>query len=150
MTSQQYSHHHQLVQSAFTGLFVLVSGKLLPPEPIMCFDCQGSELAQGAVAMLQWKTSLLLSCRPEGCWDEEPTALRLNQFMEEDYVYEQAPVGWLFILCWEKITQFQITVLLHYCCHQLHHTHVMLLWRLTLLFFFNMLICFLRSMLKIY
>lgn len=58
---------------------MLVSGKLLPPEPIMCFDCQGSELAQGAVAMLRWKTSLLLSCRPEGCWDEEPTALRLNQ-----------------------------------------------------------------------
>lgn len=72
----------------FPGLFVLVSVRLRPPEPIMCLDCQGSELAQGyaAVAMLRWKTSLLLSCRPEGCWDAEPTALRLDRFMEEDHV----------------------------------------------------------------
>lgn len=38
----------------------------------MCFDCQGSELAQGAVAVLRGKTGLLLSCRPEGCWDGAP------------------------------------------------------------------------------
>lgn len=50
------------------------------PEPIISFDCGGSELAQGAVAMLLGKTSLPLSCRPQGCWDGEPTALRLDQF----------------------------------------------------------------------
>lgn len=73
---------------------MLVSVKLPPPEPTMCFDCQGSELAQGAVAMLRWKTSLLLSCRPEGFWDEEPTALRLDPFMEQDDVSEAAALGY--------------------------------------------------------
>lgn len=55
--------------------------RLLSPEPIMCFDCQGLALAQGAVAMLLGKTGFLLSCRPEGCWDGEPTALRLDRFL---------------------------------------------------------------------
>lgn len=54
------------------GLFVLLSVKLLSPEPIICFDCQGSELAQSSVAMLRGKTGLPLSCGPEGCWDGEP------------------------------------------------------------------------------
>lgn len=76
----------QRLQNASTRLLAFVSVKLLSPEPIMCLDCQGSELAQGAVAMLLGKTSFLLSCRPEGCWDEEPTAPWLDPFMVEDYV----------------------------------------------------------------
>lgn len=53
-------------------VFILVSVKLLSPEPIICFDCQGSELAQGGVAVLPGKTGLPLSCWPEGCWDGKP------------------------------------------------------------------------------
>lgn len=74
----------QRLEDASTRWFTMVSANLPSPEPIMCFHCQGSELAQGAVAMLLGKTSWLLSCRPQGCWDGEPTALRLDQFMEED------------------------------------------------------------------
>lgn len=50
----------------------MLSVKLLSPGPVICFDYQGSELAQGGVAMLQAKTGLLLSCGPEGCWVGEP------------------------------------------------------------------------------
>lgn len=52
--------------------FLLLSEMRQSPGPIICFDCQGSTLAQGSVAMLQWKTGRLLSCGPEGCWDGEP------------------------------------------------------------------------------
>lgn len=51
----------------------------------MCFDCQGSELAKGDVAMLQGKTGLLLSCGPEGFWDGKPKPCG-EISMEEDYV----------------------------------------------------------------
>ncbi len=53
-------------------VFILHSVKLLSPEPIICFDCQGSELAQGGVAVLRGKTGVPLSCWPEGCWDGKP------------------------------------------------------------------------------
>lgn len=58
--------------ASYPEVFVLLRVKLLSPEPIICFDCQGSELAQGGVAMLQGKTGLPLSCGPEGCWDGKP------------------------------------------------------------------------------
>lgn len=71
-TSCLFNSHCEHTQHHTSGLFVLLSVKLLSPEPVICFDCQGSELAQGGVAMLQGKTGLLLSCGPEGCWDGKP------------------------------------------------------------------------------
>lgn len=50
----------------------MLSVQILSPGPVICFDCQGSELAQGGVAMLWGKTGLLLACGPEGCWDGKP------------------------------------------------------------------------------
>jgi len=72
MTFRSLNNQRGHLQHPTPGVFVLPSEKLLSPGPVICFDCQGSELAQGGVTMLQAKTSLPLSCGPEGCWDGKP------------------------------------------------------------------------------
>lgn len=68
------------------GVFVLLSVKLLSPGPIICFDCQGSELALGGVAMLQGKNRPPVVMWARGLLGWRAKTLRWDQFMEEDYV----------------------------------------------------------------
>lgn len=58
--------------------FVLLGAKLLSPEPIICLDCQGSELAQGSVAMLRGKNKPPVVMRARGLLGWRAKALRLD------------------------------------------------------------------------